>query len=309
MPRRSNRTEKKTKNLNNPPKIPFKYLAIATQVLPTLGLIAGIILAIYTGFGLMEITLLLVMLSLVIASLEAGAHWMFAHRSFRAHKSVTAIFGIFFSMATQGPILYWVMHHKRHHRHSDTKNDPHSPHAYPGSKKRGLFYGLLWAHFFWIYGKETLKVSHDISAYRKEGQRLVAHTRYPNIIKISNNYWCWVFLGILIPAVIGGVWAGTWLGVLKGALWGGVIRIWLGQLAIWGTNSFSHHFGSRQFNCKDRSTNNWFFALFTLGNWHNNHHALPNSARTGLKWWQIDVCWWIILLLEKIGLAHEVKRP
>ena len=139
--------------------------------------------------------------------------------------------------------------------------------------------------------------------------RLVAHTKYPNIVRISNQYWLWVLVGIAAPALVGGLWAGTWLGVLKGALWGGVVRTFVGQHATWGINSFSHRFGSREFDVADKSTNNPIFALLTWGNWHNNHHAYPRSAKCGLKWWQLDVSWWVILLLEKIGLVYDVKRP
>ena len=287
----------------------FRYQAYLTQVLPRIGLVSGIILAVYTGIGIMEITLLIAMHFLVCVSGEIAGHRMFTHRALKTRKPLTVMMGIFASMATQGPILYWVMHHRLHHQYADTEKDPHSPHFYPNSEKHGLLGGLFWAHFSWIYGKETLALSHNMLAYKNEAQRLVVHTRCPDIIKISNNYWYWVLLGLLLPAIAGGLWAGTWLGALKGMIWGGLIRIWLGQLATWGINSFSHHFGTRDFECRDKSTNNWIFAFLTWGNWHNNHHAFPHSAQTGMKWWQIDMCWYIILILEKLTLAYDVRRP
>jgi stearoyl-CoA desaturase (delta-9 desaturase) len=299
----------KTKSLNKPPKIPFKYLGIATQVLPILGTLFAVILAIFTGIGWMEISLLMLMHFLVMGSGEIGAHRMFTHRAFKAHKSVSAVFCALASMATQGPVLYWVMHHRLHHQYSDTEKDPHSPHVYPGAEKRGLLHGLFRAHFSWIYDKDTVDLSYNEIAFSNEARRLVAHTKYPNIVKISNCYWFWILLGVAIPALIGGLWMGTWLGALKGGLWGGIVRIFIGQHATWGINSCSHHFGTRDFECRDRSTNNWLFAMLTWGNWHNNHHAFPSSARTGLKWWQVDIAWWIILSLEKLGLVYNVKRP
>ena len=95
----------KTKSLNKPPKIPFKYLGIATQVLPILGTLFAVILAIFTGIGWMEISLLMLMHFLVMGSGEIGAHRMFTHRAFKAHKSVSAVFCALASMATQGPVL------------------------------------------------------------------------------------------------------------------------------------------------------------------------------------------------------------
>ncbi|MFS7949478.1 putative acyl-CoA desaturase [Helianthus anomalus] len=51
-------------------------------------------------------------------------------------------------------------------------------------------------------------------------------------------------------------------------------------------------------------------ALITFGEgWHNNHHAFEYSARHGLEWWQIDICWYTIRFLEALGLATNVKLP
>ncbi|MDA0268998.1 MAG: acyl-CoA desaturase, partial [Cyanobacteria bacterium] len=58
----------------------------------------------------------------------------------------------------------------------------------------------------------------------------------------------------------------------------------------------------------DLSTNCWWVALVTYGEgWHNNHHAYQHSARHGLKWWEIDVTWLHIRLLQMLGLARKIK--
>ena len=41
--------------------------------------------------------------------------------------------------------------------------------------------------------------------------------------------------------------------------------------------------------------------------WHNNHHAFEHSARHGLEWWQIDMTWYAIRVLEALGLATNIK--
>ncbi|NBV42246.1 hypothetical protein EBR96_05705, partial [bacterium] len=64
------------------------------------------------------------------------------------------------------------------------------------------------------------------------------------------------------------------------------------------------------FKTGDHSTNIFILGLIDFGEgWHNNHHAFPNSARFGLKWWQIDFAWLLLQLLEKIGLVNELKQP
>jgi hypothetical protein len=69
------------------------------------------------------------------------------------------------------------------------------------------------------------------------------------------------------------------------------------------------HIANKPRHSRDRSTNNWWVSLLTLGEgWHNNHHANPVSARHGLKWYEIDFNWYVILLLKRVGLASHVNQ-
>ncbi|PIA25158.1 hypothetical protein AQUCO_12400012v1 [Aquilegia coerulea] len=71
-----------------------------------------------------------------------------------------------------------------------------------------------------------------------------------------------------------------------------------------------HNWGHQAWNTGDLSKNNWFIALITFGEgWHNNHHAFEYSARAGMEWWQVDMTWYVIKLLEYFGLATNVKEP
>jgi fatty-acid desaturase len=66
--------------------------------------------------------------------------------------------------------------------------------------------------------------------------------------------------------------------------------------------------GSRRFATRDNSRNNWWVALITSGEgWHNNHHAHPTSARHGLAWYEFDVTWIELKVLNAIGLVWDVK--
>jgi stearoyl-CoA desaturase (delta-9 desaturase) len=95
-----------------------------------------------------------------------------------------------------------------------------------------------------------------------------------------------------------------------------------GQMAVWGfcistialfhttvsINSLSHVFGSKRFETSDNSRNNLFLALMTLGEgWHNNHHHYPATARQGFMWWEIDITYYLIKLMEKAGIVWDVK--
>jgi stearoyl-CoA desaturase (delta-9 desaturase) len=74
-------------------------------------------------------------------------------------------------------------------------------------------------------------------------------------------------------------------------------------------NSITHMWGTRRFATRDLSTNNFAIALLTFGEgWHNNHHAHPVSARHGLAWYEIDTNWYVIWVMQKLGLARHVYK-
>jgi stearoyl-CoA desaturase (delta-9 desaturase) len=50
--------------------------------------------------------------------------------------------------------------------------------------------------------------------------------------------------------------------------------------------------------------------VLTLGEgWHNNHHRYRSSARQGIRWWEIDVSYYLIRLLAFVGLIWDVRQP
>jgi stearoyl-CoA desaturase (delta-9 desaturase) len=91
-------------------------------------------------------------------------------------------------------------------------------------------------------------------------------------------------------------------------LWGTFLRITVGLHCTWLVNSATHLWGGRRFDTKDDSRNNWWVALLTGGEgWHNNHHALPVSARHGMAWYEVDANYWGIRVLGLLGLARRIK--
>src|SRR5690606_30852349 len=92
--------------------------------------------------------------------------------------------------------------------------------------------------------------------------------------------------------------------------WGVVVRMALMHHATWSVNSICHFFGYRSYEVRDESRNNPIIAMLSLGEgWHNNHHAFPTSARHGMAWYEFDPSYMVILVLEKLGLAWNVRRP
>ena len=67
---------------------------------------------------------------------------------------------------------------------------------------------------------------------------------------------------------------------------------------------------SRPYASGDESRNNAVVGVLALGEgWHNNPHAFPSSARHGLRWWQLDVSYWVIRALALVGLAWRLRLP
>ena len=93
-------------------------------------------------------------------------------------------------------------------------------------------------------------------------------------------------------------------------VWGVYVRTVLVWHITWSVNSLTHLFGYRTYATGEDSRNNWFVGLVAMGEgWHNNHHHDPASASVQHRWWEIDPTYYVILLLEKLGLASDVIRP
>ena len=130
------------------------------------------------------------------------------------------------------------------------------------------------------------------------------------MVLVDRLYLLWVAIGLIVPAAALGLYYKSWNGALAGVVWGGLLRIFIMHHATWSINSVCHVFGSRPFDIGDHSTNNFPIAIVSLGEgWHNNHHAFPNSARHGLRWWQFDSSDIIIKTMSLLGLVRNVRVP
>jgi len=268
-------------------------------VLPFLGLVAAALFLWGWGFRWVDLGLLLGMYALTALGITVGFHRLFTHRSFQANGAVQLALGVLGSMAVEGPLLYWVALHRRHHQNSDAAGDPHSPHT-EGKGVVGLLRGLWHAHVGWVFQPDPP----DLYRYVKDLQQ----SRLPRLV--SALFLVWVVIGLLIPAAVGGLVSGTWMGAWLGLVWGGLVRVFLVHHVTWSVNSVCHLWGMRPYRTGDQSRNNFLFGVLAMGEgWHNSHHAFPTSARHGLRWWQPDASYWFIRLLWLLGLARNVKVP
>ena len=210
-------------------------------------------------------------------------HRLLTHRSYRTTKFIEYFLTICGTHALEGGPIFWVATHRIHHQKSDQEGDPHTPRE-----------GAFWAHMGWILMGEGLH--HDASVLAKYAPDLSKDKFH---VWLSNWHW-------LTNVVVGlGLLA---YGGIPYVLWGIFFRTTFGLHATWLVNSATHLWGSRRFQTRDDSTNNWWVALLTFGEgWHNNHHAHPTSARHGLAWYELDQNWIGIRALQILGLAWDIK--
>jgi stearoyl-CoA desaturase (Delta-9 desaturase) len=211
-----------------------------------------------------------------------GYHRYFSHRAFKTSRTFQFVLAWLGCSAGQKGPLWWTAHHRRHHKHSDTADDPHSP----------LERGLWWAHVGWFMS------SHFNETNVREVKDLA---RYPELAALDRNHWvpplvlaalCWLIDG--------------WSGVV----WGFCISTVLLHHAVFTVNSLCHIVGRRRYATTDHSRNNLFVAMITLGEgWHNNHHHYQSSANQGFFWWEIDLAYYAIRLMGSLGVVWDIRKP
>ena len=261
-----------------------RFQSIPGQILRNsvfLGFHSVLLLPIWVGWSWQALALCAATYMARIFIITGAYHRYFSHKSYKTSRPFQFFLGLCGVLCVQKGPLWWAAHHRHHHAESDQLDDVHSP------RHRGFWY----AHMWWItsgYNDHTRwdKIP-DLARY-PELRWLNSYHLVPGIVAVA---LMWYFLGAQLT-----VW---------GALISTVI-LWHGTFTI---NSFTHIVGKRVYATTDDSRNSMILALITFGEgWHNNHHYYQSSAHQGFHWWQIDITWYILCALEKVGLIWGVKR-
>jgi stearoyl-CoA desaturase (delta-9 desaturase) len=212
-----------------------------------------------------------------------GYHRLLTHRGYKAPKWFERFIAICGALSLEGGPIFWVATHRVHHQKSDQPGDPHSPRD-----------GAWWAHLIWMcVGDAKHNDTKGLSKYAPD------LARDPFMVWLNNYHW--------VPLASVGVLLGIF-GGWQMVCWGIFLRVTLGLHATWLVNSATHLWGSQRFDAGDDSRNNWWVALLTFGEgWHNNHHAHPVSARHGLAWYELDLTYLQLRLLEMLGVISKLQ--
>lgn len=275
---------------------------IAAVVVPFLAVIAGAAVLWNRFLGPRDLAIFAAMYLASALGVTVGFHRLLTHRAFQTHAWMRYTLAVLGSLSMQGAVIDWVADHRKHHTFTDEEGDPHSPHAGAGAGLRGMLGGLWHAHVGWLFS------THGQASSKRFAPDLVED---PKMRAINRNFPLLALAGLLVPFLLGLALSGGSLvdGGLSALLWGGLVRIFLVHHVTWSINSICHFFGRRRFQTDDHSTNVFWLALPSLGEaWHHNHHAFPRSAFHGLRWYELDPSGWLILGLERVGLAWDVVK-
>lgn len=222
-----------------------------------------------------------------------GYHRLLTHKGLKVPKWVMYFFVSGGYLSLMGAPISWVATHRLHHQKSDLPGDPHSPRD-----------GFKHALYEWMMNMEEKQDAAEVARQTPDlmtdpvlcalGTSHTARQAY--LCLAANIVWRLAILAFFGPVAF------------TANFLAGFIVFWSPQFV----NTFCHlkEHGYRNFVSRDDSRNVWWVAALACGEgWHNNHHAFPKSARHGMMWWEFDITWCTIWLLEKVGLAKDVVRP
>jgi stearoyl-CoA desaturase (delta-9 desaturase) len=209
-------------------------------------------------------------------------HRYFSHRAYKTSRWFQFVIAALGGMSVQKGALWWAGHHRHHHKFSDTPQDLHSPRQQ----------GLWESHVGWIVSTDHNETRYDL---------IRDFAKYPELVWLNKYHLVPVAVYGALLYAFGGLWAFYWGFVVS------TVLLWHGTFTI---NSLSHVFGKRRYKTTDDSRNNWLLALITMGEgWHNNHHHYQSTANQGFYWWEIDMSYYILWMLSKVGLVWDLRKP
>ncbi len=276
-----------------------RVVALVTIGIPGIGLAIAIYLMVAGRATAPDYALFVVFYAIQMFGITLGFHRYVAHKSFKTSRFFEGVLMIAGSMALEGPLLFWVGTHRRHHRWADEPGDPHSPNL-SGDGLKGKLKGLWYAHIPWMFSDQESRANVFAADVLRDR----------HLYNYSRTYPIWALMSLLLPGVLGYVIGGTLAAAFCGFVFGGLARVFVGNQAAWCVGSISHMVGSRPFATTDDSANNWPVAFFTFGEGlQNNHHAFPGAYRHGMRWWEPDLNAWVLAGLAKVGIVWDLHMP
>ena len=221
-----------------------------------------------------------------IAAVTIYLHRCQSHRALDLHPLASHFFRFWLWLTTGMVTKEWAAIHRKHHAKVETAEDPHSPRTHGINR-------VLWLGVF-LYVKES---------HNKETMERYGHGTPDDWVE-HNVYTRHAILGLFLMGAINI----ALFGLVPGML---ILVTQIAWIPFWAAgviNGIGHFFGYRSYDVADASTNILPWGILIGGEeLHNNHHAFAASAKLSSKWFEFDIGWMYICILESLGLA-TVKR-
>ncbi len=245
-------------------------------------MVSGMIALPWWGYVIVTLALTHV----TIAGVTIFLHRHQAHRALDLHPAVAHFFRLWLWLTTGMVTREWAAIHRKHHAKCETADDPHSPQVLGLNR-------VLWAGVI-LYVKE----SHKAETMERYGHGTPDDWLERHIYTPLQKF------GIVLMAVFDVALFGIWPGLL---MWG-VQMIWIPFWAAGVVNGVGHFWGYRNFATSDASANILPWGILIGGEeLHNNHHAYASSAKLSSKWYEFDIGWAYIRILQALRLATVKK--
>lgn len=252
----------------------------------------------WTNLGALVLTTLL-----FGQGINLGYHRILTHKSLTVPKWLERFYVLLALCSLEESPGKWVSTHRRHHKHSDLPEDPHSPTE-----------SFFWSHMGWLLKSRNGKqeFAHD-DRYAADVMKdpvyrlLESNPLLPGLLYLLHAGAIFVVALVVGFSMQNPEHYRFALGML---FWAVLLRTVVVWHITWSVNSLAHRYGYQNYETSEGSRNNWFVALLSSGEgWHNNHHHDQASASNQHRWWELDLTYLHIRMLEICGLAKNVVRP
>lgn len=212
-------------------------------------------------------------------------HRFYSHKTYKLNKWVEGFLLFFATIATQGSALRWSFDHRLHHAHIDGEEDPYTVND-----------GFWHAHILWMFKKGIPIKDSVVSDLLKNKLVVLQHKFYVPLMVLSNAL-VFGFLGWITQDYAGAFIIGI------------VLRMFLLHHFTWCINSLAHYWGEKNYSSEHSAVDNYAISLLTFGEgYHNYHHTYASDYRNGIKWYHYDPTKWLIWILNKLGLAKQLRK-
>ena len=263
------------------------------RIVPLIFLHLGCLAVFWVGWSWTAVILALALYLVRMFAITAFYHRYFSHKTYKTNRFWQFVFGVLGNSSVQRGPLWWAAHHRHHHRYTDLEQDVHSPSRH----------GFWWSHIGWLTSRANFTTRMAYVKDWAEYPELRWLNRFDTIVPLALA--CSLYaLGEILRHSAPQLGTDGW----QLLVWGFFISTTVLLHATFTINSFDHMYGTRRFDTPDTSRNNLLLSILTLGEgWHNNHHHYAVTARQGFYWWEVDMTYYVLVLMSWFGIVRDLR--